>query len=374
MTNVRAIPYNEVKTFIMCQWNFYRNDPNWVPPLIQERKKLLNTKKNPFFQHAAIQMFLAERDAKVVGRIAAIINDSHNQKFQDKVGFFGFFECEDNQETANKLFTAAAQWLHERGMDTIRGPVNPSLNDEAALLVDGFDSPPSILTTYNPRYYMRLIEDAGFTKAKDMYAYVLRHHEYQTDKMKRLCHAICERYGITIRQITMNNATQLQRDAQTIKEIYNKAWYNNWGMIAFTDAEFEALVKDLKPVANERLIYFAEIQGKPIGFMLALPDINRAMIYNKSGGLLGALWALVTKKKQVNFCRIIVMGVLPEYQKLGVDAVMYYEISERAKVYSEGGEASWIAEDNVAMNRALTKTMNATIYKTYRIYDKPLPS
>ncbi|TAE23900.1 MAG: GNAT family N-acetyltransferase [Candidatus Kapaibacterium sp.] len=357
--------------FIKSQWNFYKNDPNWVAPLIDERKKLLSVTKNPIYQHSKIEMFLAERDGVVVGRIAGITNGNHNKKYQDKVGFFGFFECENNQDTANKLFDAAHAWLKQQGMTASRGPVNPSMNDEAALLVEGFDEPPVILTTYNPAYYVALLENAGYAKAKDMYAYLLRHENYQSDKMKRLQAALRERYKITIREINISNKTQLEKDANDIKEIYNAAWASNWGIVPFTDSEFAALVKDLKPIADQRLIYFAEVDGKVAGFMLALPDINRALIHNRSGSLLGAGWNLFTQRSKVDLCRIIVMGVLPEYQKIGIDAVMYYEIEERSREkYPQGGEASWIAEDNEAMNRALTKTMNAKRYKTYRIYEK----
>jgi len=370
---VRPIGDDEMMTFIKCQWKFYKGDKNWVAPLVSERKKLLSTTKNPFWKHAKRQMFLAERNGEIVGRIAAITNDNHNKRFQDRVGFFGFFECENHQDTANNLFEAAHKWLTAQGMDTVRGPVNPSMNDEAALLVDGFNEPPVILTTYNPPYYAALIEDAGYAKAKDMFAYRLKHETYQSDKLKRLQGVVRERYGITIREINLKNAEQLKNDATAIKEIYNAAWYNNWGMVAFTDEEFEALVEDLKPVADPKLIYFAELHGKPVGFMLALPDVNRAMIANRSGSLLGALWCLLTKRKAVDLCRIIVMGVLPEYQRLGIDAVMYYEINERSRAkYTQGGEASWIAEDNEAMNKALTKTMNATLYKTYRIYERKI--
>jgi GNAT superfamily N-acetyltransferase len=359
--------------FIRSQWNFYVGDKNWVPPLVDERKKLLSVQKNPFYEHSRLQMFLAERDGRVVGRIAAITNDNHNKRFNDKVGFIGFFESEDSQDTANMLFAAAEDWLRSQGKDTARGPVNPSMNDEAALLVDGFDSPPVVLTTYNPPYYPTLFESAGYAKVKDNYAYLLKHDTYKSEKMERMQALIRTRHNISIRLLDFKNKEQFKKDTDTIKYIYNRAWQNNWGMVEFTDAEWNALVKDLKPVADPEIILIAEIDKKPAGFLLALPDINRAMIHNSSGGLLGAGWHLLTKQKSVDFCRIVIMGVLPEYRKTGVDAVMYYEIGARAaKKYTAGAEASWIDEANADMNLALTKTMNAKIYKTYRIYDKPL--
>jgi GNAT superfamily N-acetyltransferase len=359
--------------FIKSQWNFYNNDPNWVAPLIDERKKLLSVTKNPFFQHATLKMFLAERAGEVVGRIAAITNENHNKQFGDKVGFMGFFECENDQTTANLLFNAAETWLKSLGMDTVRGPVNPSMNDETALLVQGFDVPPTILCTYNPSYYPHLFDTAGYIKIKDNYAYLLKHENYQSEKLQRLQAVIRKRYNITIRQITFNDKQQFKKDTEDIKHIYNSSWGRNWGMVPFTDPEWEMLVNDLKPVADARIVYIAEVAGKAAGFLLALPDINRAMIHNRSGSLLGAVWCLLTKKKEVNFCRIIIAGVLPEYRKLGVDAVMYHEINERSRqLYTEGGEASWIDEENIEMNLALTKTMNGKIYKTYRIYDKSI--
>jgi GNAT superfamily N-acetyltransferase len=359
--------------FIRSQWNFYVGDKNWVPPLVDERKKLLSVQKNPFYEHSRLQMFLAERDGRVVGRIAAITNDNHNKRFNDKVGFIGFFESEDSQDTANMLFAAAEDWLRSQGKDTARGPVNPSMNDEAGLLVDGFDSPPVILTTYNPPYYPTLFESAGYAKVKDNYAYLLKHDTYKSEKMERMQALIRTRHNISIRLLDFKNKEQFKKDTDTIKYIYNRAWQNNWGMVEFTDAEWNALVKDLKPIADPDIIIIAEIDKKPAGFLLALPDINRALIHNSSGGLLGAGWHLLTKKKSIDFCRIVIMGVLPEYRKTGVDAVMYYEIGARAtKKYTAGAEASWIDEANADMNLALTKTMNAKIYKTYRIYDKPL--
>ncbi len=359
--------------FIKSQWNFYKGDKNFVPPVIMDRQKLLNTKKNPFFKHSNMQLFLAERDGAVVGRIGAITNDNHNETYHDKIGFFGFFECENNQQTADLLFNEAHKWLKERGMTHCRGPVNPSLNDESGLLVDGFNSPPVILMTYNPQYYMSLIEKTGYAKEKDLYAYLLENKTYMTDKMQRLVNVIRERHHITIREVNFKNKTQFVKDVKTLKDIYNAAWEKNWGFVKMTDEEFDFLAADLKQIADPTYALILEINGEPAGFALALPDINQSLIHNKNGGILGAGWHLLTKKKKITLLRIIVLGVLPEHRRTGADAVMYYELGKRG--LSKGithGEASWILEDNQMMNRALTTTMNGKVYKTYRVYEKGL--
>lgn len=361
------------RDFIKLQWKFYNGDPNFVPPVIADRKKLLDVQKNPFFRHSIIQLFLAERNGEYVGRIAAIINDNHNITHNDKVGFFGFFECENNQETANALFAAAGKWLQERGMDTMRGPVNPSLNDECGLLVEGFDSPPVVLMTYNPQYYAELIERAGFAKAKDLLAYKLEQYTYQSEKMQRMQNLLRERHKITVRSVNFKNAEQFKRDVHTIKTIYNAAWQPNWGFVKMTDEEFDFLVADLKQTADPMYTMIADVNGVPAGFALGLPDIYKRLIHNKKGSMLGAAWELFVRKRPIDLVRIIVLGVLPEYQKTGADAVLYDEFKTRGLprgiLY---GEASWILEDNIPMNQALTKTMQGKVYKRYRLYDKSL--
>lgn len=373
-TEIKAVTSksDEMK-FIKCQWNFYKGDKNFVPPMIMDRKKLLDKTKNPFYKHSEMQLFLAERDGAVVGRIGAIINHNHNTTHEDLIGFFGFFECENNQQTANLLFATAAEWLKKRGMTHVRGPVNPSMNDECGLLVDGFTSPPVILMTYNPEYYARLIEGAGFAKEKDLYAYILENKSYITDKMNRMVNVIRERNHITVREVNFKNKAQFEKDVKTLKDIYNAAWEKNWGFVKMTDEEFDFLAADLKQIADPRYALIIEIKGQPVGFALALPDINQCFIHNKNGGLLGGVWHLLTKKSKISLLRIIVLGVLPEYRRTGADAVMYYELGKRG--VDKGithGEASWILEDNTMMNRGLTTTMNGAVYKTYRVYQKGL--
>lgn len=361
------------KKFVNSQWLFYKDNPNWVAPIKMDRMKLLNEEKNPFFQHAEIQLFLAYKGKKIVGRIAAITNENHNKIHNDKVGFFGFFESIDDQEVANALFNAAQKWLKEKGMKEIRGPVNPSTNDEVGLLVDAFDMPAVILMTYNPPYYQQLIENYGFKKEKDLLAYILHHDSYASEKLTRMQQIVRDRKKITIRPLNFKDRKQFKADIKTLKEIYNAAWQPNWGFVKMTDAEFDFLANDLKTIAEPRLTIIAEIDGKPAGFALSLPDINQSLIYNKGGGILGAVWNLFTKKSKIDLTRIIVLGVLPEYQSSGVDAVMYYEIGETAfELGMPKGEASWILEDNEMMKRGLETTMKGEVYKTYRIFQKSI--
>ncbi len=362
-----------VKRFVKSQWNFYKNHKNWVPPLISERLKILDVNKNPFYKHSKIQLFTAESGGKVIGRIAAIINDNHIMTHNENAGFFGFFECINNQDVANALLETAGKWLKEKGMTVIRGPENPSTNDDLGVLIKGFDFPPVLMMPYNPEYYAKLIENSGFEKAKDLYAYRVKLENFVTDKMKRVQNSLRERYKITIREVNFKNKVQFKKDVDTIKDIYNKAWEPNWGFVRMTEEEFDFLASDLKQVADPKFAWIVESNGKVAGFSLALPDINQSLIYNKSGYIVPALWHLLTKKKKVNCLRIIVLGVLPEYQKTGIDAVMYYEFLERGtKSNYRLGEGGWILEDNVMMNRALTMTMNGELYKIYRVYDKKL--
>ncbi|TAL68166.1 MAG: GNAT family N-acetyltransferase [Bacteroidetes bacterium] len=359
--------------FVKSQWNFYNNHDKWVPPLISERMKILDVNKNPFFTHSRIRLFLAKSGKEIVGRIAAIINENHNKTHNDKVGFFGFFECINEQEVADALFKEAAGWIKEQGMNIMRGPMNPSTNDDLGCLIKGYELPPTIMMPYNPEYYHLLIEKAGFEKAKDLFAYKLTIDTFVTDKMARLQNSLRQRYKVTIREVNFKNKAQFNKDVNTIKDIYNKAWEPNWGFVKMTDEEFDFMANDLKQVADPRLALIAESDGKIAGFALALPDINQSLIYNKKGRLLPALWHLITKKKKIDTVRIIVLGVLPDYQRTGIDSILYYEFLERGKnSYYKIGEAGWILEDNVMMNRGLTTTMNGENYKTYRIYDKRL--
>jgi GNAT superfamily N-acetyltransferase len=356
----------DTNLFIGFLWSIYKDNPSWVPPLVMDRRKLMDTKKNPFYRHADVEFYIAERDGQMVGRIAAIVNHNHNKEHGDQVGFFGFFECVDDQSVANALFDRAKAFLVSKGMKAMRGPANPSVNDEYGLLVEGFDLSPTILMPYNPRYYLTLIENYGFKKAKDLYAYLLSQETVYSDRLERANAIVKKRQGLTIRTMEMKH---FDEDVKRIKEVYNKAWAKNWGAVPMTDEEIDALAADLKPIVVPGLVLFAQIQDKTVGFALSIPDINMALKHNKKGALLPGLFHLYTKKKKINLVRIIVLGVLPEYQNTGAAGVLFYETAARAKALGYlFGEASWVLEDNEAMNHS-AEVMNGTITKRYRIYE-----
>jgi GNAT superfamily N-acetyltransferase len=359
----------DLMQFIKFQWKPYRGDPNFVPPLIMDRKKLLNRKSNPFYKHAEMELFLAERDGEIFGRIAAIVNHNHIKEHNEKVGFFGFFECMNDRDVANALFGAATGWLTSRGMEAVRGPANPSVNDEYGLLIDGFDRPPVVLMTYNPPYYAALLEGYGFRKIKDLYAYYLHKDKVFSEKMVRVSEAVMKRTGLVIRPMDF---ARFEEEVRTMQRLYALGWRRNWGEVPMTDEEVACLTEDLKKVVDRRLLLIAEVKGKPVGFSLSLPDLNIILRRNRRGWLLPAVLRLMLFKKRIDFCRILTLGVLPEYLSTGIGGVLFYEAARHgiAAGYSQG-EASWILEDNTMMNRG-AEMLNADRYKTYRIYQMPL--
>jgi len=357
----------EIDTFIKFAWKIYKDDPYWVPPLIFDKKKILDRKKNPFFQHAEMEMYLAEKDGELVGRIAAIKNDLHNHYHHDKIGFFGFFECINDQEVANRLFDTAKEWLKLKACDVMRGPANPSSNDEYGMLLEGFDDEPRLLMPYNPKYYTSLLDNYGFKKVKDLYAYKLENSKViKSDKLKRVAEIAQKRSGIKVYSM---NVKDFKNDLEKFKYIYNKAWAPNWGFVPLTNEEIDAMAKDLKPLVEPSLVIFGEINNQLVGAALVMLDYN-AVFKSMNGKLLPfGFLKLFTQKKKIKWSRIITLGIIPEYQKRGLDAVFYWEILNRAaNVGILLGEASWILEDNEMMNRG-AEVMNGEIYKKYRLYD-----
>lgn len=357
----------EFMQFIKLQWKIYAGDPHWVPPLLMDRIKILSKEKNPFFQHAEMEMFLAEKNGELVGRIAAIKNDIHLQYHDDNAGFFGFFECINDQEVANALFDASKAWLKTKGLSIMRGPASPSSNDEWGMLLEGFDDSPRLLMTYNPEYYIKLCENYGLTKSKDLYAYKIENKKIkQSEKLSRVAEIAAKRSGIVIEEL---NLKDLNNELKKIKYLYNKAWAPNWGFVPLTDAEIDAMAEDLKQLVEPSLVLFGKINGELVGFALVMLDYNAVFKYMNGKLFPFGFLKLFTKKKEIKWARIITLGVIPEYQKRGLDSVFYNQIVNRAeKLGIHLGEASWILEDNDMMNRG-AEVMNAELYKKYRVFD-----
>lgn len=368
--NVKNIPNSERKKFLKMAFSIYKNNPNWVPPLYMDKMKLLNKDKNPFWKKNDIQLFIVYKNGSAVGRIAAIVNNIHNEIHGDNVGFFGFFECINDQAVADKLFDTVKNYLKTYGFSTMRGPTNPSSNDEYGALIEGFDDPPRLMMSYNPSYYLELYDNYGFKKAKDLYAYHISKSEMsKNDKIRRVAEVVKNRYGLTIRSVNMKN---FKNELGLFKHVYNKTWAPNWGFIPMSDEEIDAAAKDLKTLIDPDLVLFGEIDKEIVGVALVMPDYNQ--LFRTFNGKLFPLnfIKLFTQRKKINWARIIALGIIPEYQKKGLDGAFYYEILTRAAAKGIiDGEASWVLEDNEMMNRG-AKTMNGNIYKKYRIYECPI--
>ena len=351
----------------------HRRDLNWVPPFRAEVKKLLDRKHNPFFQHAEADYFIAERDGEVVGRIAAIHNHLHNEYHKDKVGFFGFWECINDFPVAAALFDTAGAWITARGLDTMRGPMSFSVNDECGLLIDGFDVPNSIMMPHNPPYYLPLMETAGFTKAKDLIALQggsLVAPVKPPERTERAANLLKQRYGITFRPLNMK---KFAAEVELVKKLYNAGWEDNWGFIPMTDAEIDALAAAFKPVVIPELVPFVEKDGIPIAFALALPDLNEALRFNRNGRMFPASLTMLykIKMKKLTRSRVLLLGVLPEWRGKGIDSALYHWLWTKAADRGMGwGEASWLLEDNTGIIQGLSKA-GFTPYQTFRVLDRP---
>lgn len=359
----------DLRRFIQFPWRVYKGDKNWVPPLLLDMKDRLNRAKHPFFEHAEADYFLARRGADIVGRIAAIVDRNHNQAHQEKTAFFGLYECFDDLEAARALIDMAAAWGAERGMDKLRGPVNLSMNDECAFLIEGFDAPPVVMMSYNPRYYLDHMDKCGLAKAKDLYAFLKGRARSLSPKTEEFLERLRKSDQFSFRTVTK---ARLQQDALNIAAIYNAGWQKNWGFVPWTDSEMKHMAKNLAQFADLDLVFFAEHKGRTVGFACALPDFNQVFI--KMNGRLfpfGILKFLAGRRK-ITGVRAIVFGVVPEFMHTGLAYLLYDEFEKAiiAKGY-QWCELSWQLEDNDAINR-FAASIGANLYRKYRIYEKQI--
>ena len=360
----------DLDTFIKLPWRLYRNEPNWVPPLLFERRRFLDRNRNPFFEHAEAEFFLARRDGRVVGRISAHIDRNFNEFQAHDWGMFGFFECEDDAEVAAALLAAAEGWLRDRGRDRMVGPMDFTTNDECGILVEGYDLLPTILTNWHHRYYPALIEGAGLTKAMDLYMWSLdvRNRDRVHPSVWRAA-AEVEKHGITVRPMRKKD---IEREIDGFLEVYNAAWERNWGFVPLTEAEIRHYAKDLRPILDENWAFAAEKDGEVVGAALTLPDYNQVLVH-LDGRLLPFGWAkALYYRRKIERIRVFALGVKREYQHTGI-AARFYELhfESAARTPQHHGEMGWILETNKSMNRAM-KAMGGTIVRRYRVFEKLL--
>jgi GNAT superfamily N-acetyltransferase len=361
----------ERRAFVRFPWQIYPGRyPAWVPPLLSEERKRIDPKKNPFFGHGAVELFLAYKGGRVAGRIAAIENRAHNEFHGDRVGFFGMFESENDAEVASALLDQAAEWVKDRGLDRLRGPTNFSTNDECGLLVDNFEDPPYVMMAYNPPYYEELLTRWGLEKAKDLLAYEGRAERFNKERFAALEDLIRRsRLEIRVRSVRMD---RFDEEVALVRDLYNSAWERNWGFVPMTDSEVEYMAAQLKPVIDPDLALIGEINGEPAGFALALPDVNQA-IRRVNGRLFPfGLFKFLWYKRRVKGIRIITLGLKEEFRRTGLAPLFYFEIFKRGTRKGHTlGESSWVLEDNHIVRGAAEK-MGFRLYKTYRLYERAL--
>ena len=368
-TEIRAVTNKtDLDKFISLPWKIYKDSPHWVPPLIRDVKFKLNREKHPFFEFARMELFIAENENEIVGRVAAIVNDRHNEFHNEKLGFFGMFESVDDIETARLLYTAAEEWCRKEGMDKILGPVNLSTNDECGFLLEGFDLDPAVMMPYTLEYYLKLSEECGYKKAKDLYAY-FKGEVGVVDRITKLVERVKRKEDVVVRPLDMKN---FKRDVEIIKDVYNAAWELNWGFVPMTPAEMDLMAKELKPIAEPELVLFAEVKGEPVGLAITLPDLN--FVLKKLNGKLGPIQLLkfLYYKRKIKGLRSIIFGLKKEYRLTGINVVLYYETEVRgAKLGYDSCEMSWNLEDNDMINR-FDEAVGGKLYKKYRLYEKSL--
>jgi GNAT superfamily N-acetyltransferase len=358
----------ERKAFLEFPWTLYRDDPNWIPPLCGDQKEMVGYARHPFYGRNRSQTFLAYRGSEVCGRIAAIVNVGHVERYNDPRGFFGFFECRDDQEAANALFDACRRWLVTQGISKLRGPTNPSLNYMLGLLVDGFDSPPTFMMTYNPPYYLRLLENYGLRKTQDLYAFWghISMLPNIAERLQPICDKIIERYHARIRPL---DKSHFREDVKTFLSLYNRSLTNTWGFVPMSEPEMEHLANGIQHLIVPELAVAVEVDGRVVGATFGLPDFN-PRIPDINGRLfpLGFIH-LLRKKRDIKRIRIISTNVLPEFQLHGLGLLLMHGLVPKAVEWGiEEAEFSWVLESNSFSRGALAKG-GAKITKTYRLYD-----
>lgn len=368
MIEIKEVNAKNLNEFIDYPFQLYKNDLYWVGELKTDTRKLL-LPNNAFWTHAENKMFLAYKDGKIAGRIMALVNRAHNEYHKEHIGFFGFFDCEEDTDVSHALFEAAENWLRSRGVNAMRGPANPSSNHVYGLLVDSFDKMPAIMMPYNHPYYADLITAEGFSKVKDVLAFQRSKNEKFSDRFLKVCARCARQKGITLRRIDLKN---IEKEAQIIRDIYNKAWADNWGFVPLSEQEMADMVQELKMIVRPEGTCVLEVDGVPAGFYIAIPNMNHVLKELKGSlanpwRVLKALWAW----RRIKDARLIMLGVAPEYRHRGIDLILIKHIIDHGVAVWNEAELSWVLEDNQGIIRGILEC-GCWQSKRYRLYQKPL--
>ncbi|MBQ3389413.1 MAG: GNAT family N-acetyltransferase [Thermoguttaceae bacterium] len=366
-----ARSFRQRRAFLNFPFKLYKDDPYWVPNIRMDEKGLVGFSKNPFYERNSCQAFLAYRGKEVVGRIVAILNVGHLERYHDGVGFFGFFESIDDQAVADALFDAAAAWLKERGCTTVRGPMNPSMNHTVGLLIEGFDSSPFFMMTYNPPYYARLIENYGFAKVQDLFSFwgEIDMLPKVRERYLDVCNHIAERTGAKVRSVDIRH---FGRDVEAFLGIYNRSLTNTWGFVPFSDSELKDMAFGLKFLIVPDLVFAVELDGKIVGAAFCLPDYNPRIRAIKGKLFPFGFLKLLRRKQEIKRIRVLSTNVLPEYQMLGLGLVLVNALVPRVMDWGiQEAEFSWVLESN-EYSRGSLERGGAIVNKKFRVYDKPI--
>ncbi len=366
----------DLRAFLRLPELLYRNDPRWVRPLRSERNLAVDTRNHPFYLHSELAMFLAWRDGKPVGRIAAILNRAHNTFHREQTGFFGFYEAEDDPQITAELLATVESWHRDRGMKNLQGPASPSMSAECGTLIEGFDCPPAVLMPYNPPRYAEHLESAGFGKVMDLLAYQLHHSRYddlrlQRDRLERIVRALQEKKPtLRIRPFDRNN---LRRDAFLLRELFDEARRDNFGFVPSTDQEHQMFVGKMKRMLDPELVFILELEGRAVGCLVGIPDWNIALRRSAGTPEPFRLIRLLYERRHIDNLRVIAVGVAEEFRHSGIMSFLLLKIIDAglAKGYRQA-ELSWVAEDNTVNIRTLERTFGVKPFKRYRIYGKSL--
>ena len=372
MTSIEVVPLRpgETREFIRFPFAVYKRDQLWTPPLIWEQRALLDPRRNPFFEHGQAQLFLARRKGATVARLGAIVNEAHDRHHHEHAGFFGFLEVLPGEEAAwRHLLEAASTWLRQRGATFIRGPVNFSMNElDAGLLVEGFGTRPIFRSAHNPPYYAQLIEDAGFTKCKDLLAFYRYYYPSPEPIFGKVVARLKRRHAVQIRPIDYRD---FDAEVTRITAVYNDAWSDNWGFVPVTPAEARHLARALKFALVPEMAFIAEVDGKPVGCFLAIPDLNQVLRPMRGRVTPWGVFRALCRRRRIDSARVVLTGVVKPYRGLGIELILMIEMSKLTPRRGIHWEGSWVLEDNLPV-LGLMQRLGAVPYKRYRLYEKSL--